>query len=106
MSKQSVKHPILKILHPTVHNNIIQEAYSSVKPFSLCWLANEQLEHQYVGNFINATLFFEAINNQIEFVDISNGKLIARIEFDRSLTEAPLPAYGDTDITEELQLVC
>ena len=82
MYKESKKHPILTIVLSTDNDTLINRVYRCIYTYPIRWMAIEQLENCYNGEYINQHIKFVSNKNDIEFRDTHNNFLLARIRFD------------------------
>ncbi|MBL6446196.1 hypothetical protein JMN32_07745 [Fulvivirga sp. 29W222] len=74
-------YPRLEFDRNSKHDFTIQLFFDEIKEFSLCWLAEEELEHKYPNRVINKELKYRRNGNMIEILEKKSKSNIAQIRY-------------------------
>lgn len=74
-------HPLLEMNANCEHCHLVEVLFTEVKQFSLCWLAEEELELRYPDQSINNQLNYNRNGNTIEIIEKKTNNIIAKIRF-------------------------
>ncbi|GAA0891859.1 hypothetical protein GCM10009122_15380 [Fulvivirga kasyanovii] len=74
-------YPILEFDRNGKHSFTIQLFFDEIKEFSLCWLAEEELEHRYPNHVINKELRYRRNGNKIEILEAKTKSNVAQIRY-------------------------
>lgn len=74
-------YPLLEMHSNSKHSHTIEDFFNKIRNFSLCWLAEEELEMTYPDHRVNSYLSYKRSGNMIEIIEKSSKKAIAKIRF-------------------------
>lgn len=74
-------YPLLEMDWKSEHKFAVELFFNEIKSFSLCWLAEEELELRYPDRKINRDLMYKRNGNAIEIYERKGRKVVAQIRY-------------------------